>query len=161
MTKPIKGIFAGLLAAAALLVAERAHAETCTISASSMAFGVYDPLAASPLDTTSTIQVTCTSVGNPKVKYDVSLDKGQAGSYNPRAMTDGSSQLNYNLYTNASRTTIWGDGKGGTAKVSAKYDLLPVGSTQTDSYTVYGRVFAGQTVTVGAYLDTITATVKF
>ena len=126
-----------------------------------MAFGIYDPLAAAPLDSTSTVQVTCTSDRPPRVTYEVQLDTGQAGSFAPRAMTNGLSQLTYNLYIDAARSAVWGDGTGGTAVVTADYNLTPPGSTQTDTYTVYGRVPAGQVVTVGSYLDTITVTLVF
>ena len=156
-----RNLLMALLAGVFVLVSTGARAESCTISTSAVAFGTYDPLSPAPLDTTSTIQVTCTSNTPPKVTYDVKLDTGQSGSYNPRAMAGGPSQLNYNLYTNSSRTNIWGDGTGGTNFISANYNLTPPGSTQTDSYTAYGRIFAGQTVSVGSYLDTITATVTF
>jgi spore coat protein U-like protein len=76
-------------------------------------------------------------------------------------MTNGASLLNYNLYTDATRTAVWGDGTGGTAVVSIKYSLPPAGTTQTDTHTVYGRAFAGQVVSVGSYLDTITVTLVF
>ena len=157
-----RGCLAGLLAATAVMLASAAaKAEVCTVGTSPVAFGVYDPLAAAPLDSTGNVAVTCTSVGNPRVRYIVELSTGQAGTYNPRAMTNGVSQLTYDLYVNAARTRVWGDGSGGTRRVRANYRLLPIGSTQTDNYTVYGRVFPGQNVSVGSYLDTIIVTVTF
>lgn len=149
------------LALCALTAREAGAGQVCTVSADDLAFGVYDPQAGGALDSTGSIDVTCTSVGDKKVAYDIHLDSGQAGSYNTRALTNGISQLNYNLYTTTQRNKIWGDGSAGTKIVSVRYNLVPVGSMQTDSYTVYGRVFAGQNVSVGSYLDTITATVFF
>lgn len=150
-----------LATALSLLASTAAKAAICTVNATGMAFGSYDPLAAAPLESTSTVQVTCMSEAPPRVRYRVALSTGQAGSYNTRAMTNGVSQLNYNLYLNAARTTIWGDGTGGTRVIRRRYNLPPPGSTQTDTHIVYGRVFAGQMVTVGTYLDTITVTVRF
>jgi spore coat protein U-like protein len=95
------------------------------------------------------------------VDYEIKLDTGQAGSYAPRAMTNGSSLLTYNLYTDATRTVVWGDGAGGTSVVSIKYALARPGDTQTDTWTVYGRVGARQVVSTGTYLDTITVTLVF
>ncbi len=157
----ISGAFL-LAAAVTLLSAAVARAETCTVSTTSVAFGTYDPLAGAPLDTTGTVSVTCTSGGPPpRVDYDILLSTGQAGSYGPRAMTNGTSQLNYNLYTDSARSQRWGDGSGGTSVISVRFNVSPPGSTQTDDYPVYGRVFAGQNVTTGVYLDSITMTVNF
>jgi len=151
-----------LVAGLALSAGSAAMAgQDCTVSATDMAFGNYDPFAGAPLDSTSTVSVTCTSVGNARVRYEVQLNTGQSGSYNPRAMTNGVSQLNYNLYRNANRTRIWGDGSSGTAVRRRNFRLAPVGSTRTRNETVRGRIFAGQNVTVGNYLDTITVTVIF
>ena len=163
MTGPARRYLAGLLAGlAGLLVAGgAARAETCTVSAGSVAFGIYDPLALGPLDSTGTIQATCTSARPPHITYEIRLDAGQAGSFAPRAMAGGASQLTYNLYIDAARSAVWGDGSGGTSVVTADYNLTPPGSTQTDSYTVYGRVPAAQVVTAGSYLDTITVTLEF
>jgi spore coat protein U-like protein len=105
--------------------------------------------------------VTCTSALPVIIDYEILLDTGLVGTYAPRAMTNGASLLNYNLYTDATRTAVWGDGTGGTAVVSIKYSLPPAGTTQTDTHTVYGRAFAGQVVSVGSYLDTITVTLVF
>lgn len=147
--------------AVGLLASGGAGAATCTLSASGVAFGVYDPLAPAALDTTGTVQVTCTSTTPPHVTYEVQLDTGQTGSFAPRAMTSGTGQLTYNLYIDAARSAVWGDGTGGTTVVTADYNLTPPGSTQTDTYTVYGRAAAGQLVTAGSYLDTITVTLVF
>ena len=133
----------------------------CTVSATDMAFGAYDPLAAVPLDSTSSIRVTCTRTPGPAGRYEIQLSTGQSGSYNPRAMTNGVSQLNYNLYRNRNRTRIWGDGSSGTSVVRRRFGSFPVGSTRSRNHTVRGRVFAGQNVSVGTYLDTITVTVIF
>ncbi len=156
-----RSLVALLAGTAGLLASAGAKAETCSVSAVGVAFGVYDPLAGAPLDSTSTVQATCTSDRPPHVTYEIRLDTGQAGSFAPRAMTNGLSQLTYNLYIDAARSAVWGDGTGGTAVVTADYNLTPPGSTQTDTYTVYGRVPAGQVVTTGNYLDTITVTLVF
>ena len=150
------------LAAAILAPAGAARAETCTVSATMVAFGSYDPLAGAPLNTAGTVSVTCISgPPPPRVDYDILLSTGQASSYGPRAMTNGVSQLNYNLYTDSARTQRWGDGGGGTSIISVRFNVSPPGSSQTDNYPVYGRIFAGQNVTTGTYLDSITVTVNF
>lgn len=73
----------------------------------------------------------------------------------------GSNPLSYNLYTNSSRTTIWGDGTGGTSIISRNFILGLLGSI-TLTNNVYGRLPAGQTTAaVGSYGDTITVTVNY
>jgi spore coat protein U-like protein len=67
--------------------------------------------------------------------------------------------LDYQLYVNTARTTVWGDGTGGTATVQDGY-LLGVGS-ETRSYPVLGRIPGGQNVPVGSYADSIVVTVDF
>jgi spore coat protein U-like protein len=74
-------------------------------------------------------------------------------------MFNGGNSMQYNLYTNAARTQVWGDGTGGTAKVSDS-QLVVVGTSQY-SYTAYGRIPALQNLGPGTYTDTITVTLNY
>ena len=67
-------------------------------------------------------------------------------------MSSGAATLGYNLYTNPSRTIVWGDG----VTVSG----VSSGGTNVD-LTVYGCVAAGHNVHAGTYADTITVTVTY
>lgn len=133
----------------------------CSVSATSVAFGSYNPLSASNTDSTGTVTVSCTLGGiiSLLVNYTINLSKGGAATYTPRRMTSGSNTMNYNLYTNSSRTTIWGDGTGGTTNISDGY-LLGIGTT-VRNYTVFGRIPPLQNIAPGAYADTITITVNY
>lgn len=64
--------------------------------------------------------------------------------------TDTVTTLSYNLFTDAGRTTIWGDGTGGTS-----YQSLPAGSsTHTEAFILYGRIPGNQSqATAGNYSD--------
>ena len=147
---------------AILLAGASAQAASCTVNATAVSFGTYDPTSGGPLDTTGTVSVTCSSSAVPEqVRYEIRFSTGQIGSYNPRAMTNGTSQLNYNLYEDAARSSVLGDGTGSTEVITEKYNLTPPNPSRTISYTAYGRTFAGQNVSVGSYQDTITATVVF
>jgi spore coat protein U-like protein len=86
----------------------------------------------------------------------VDLDKGGSSTFTPRRMIKGTEPLTYNLYLNAARTTIWGDGTGGTSRYSD-----PNPPNKDTIVTIYGRVPAGQDVTAGAYTDTVTATITW
>jgi spore coat protein U-like protein len=71
-------------------------------------------------------------------------------------MTSGANLLNYNIYTTAARTTVWGNGTGGTAAIGG------TGSGVAQAVTVYGRVGSGQTsVPAGAYADTVAVTITY
>ncbi len=134
---------------------------SCTVSGSPVTFGVYNPMAAGDIDVASDISVTCNSfVIGLLISYDVYLGPGVYGAVLDRKMSNGSSLLAYNLYTNSGRTTVWGDGAGGTSMISKSY-LLGLGGGRTDTFTAYGRLPAGQNVSAGAYSDTIVATVVF
>ena len=141
-----------LLSALLLLLAGAAES-ACSVDSTPVAFGVYSPFSAVPADTAGTLRVTCDAV---TVGYTVLLSAGGAGSYSPRRLSGGGYALSYNLYIDPLRTTVWGDGSGGTASVTGAF-ALP-GATD---HTVYGRVPAGQNVGAGAYADTITVTINF
>jgi spore coat protein U-like protein len=67
--------------------------------------------------------------------------------------------MQYNLYTNAGHTQVWGDATGGTVKISDS-QLVLVGTSQY-SYTAYGRIPALQDLPPGTYTDTITVTLNY
>src|SRR6185295_11280060 len=65
----------------------------CSVTASALSFGTYNPTSGSPLDGTSTISVYCT-VGSA---YTVSLDVGTGGgAYTARTIANGGNALDYN-----------------------------------------------------------------
>ena len=148
------GVRAGLLlAAAVLLLPARANAANCSISTTSVAFGTYNVFSASPLDSTGTVTIQCT--GNANVQ--INLDKGGAATFAGRRMLKGSEPLSYNLYTDAARTLIWGDGTSGTST----YTQNGVPNNTPVTVTIYGQVPADQDVTAGSYSNTVTAVVNF
>jgi spore coat protein U domain-containing protein, fimbrial subunit CupE1/2/3/6 len=126
---------------------------SCTISTTGVSFGTYDVFASAPLDSTGSVTYRCSDTG----PITVFLGKGGAATFNPRRMLKVSEALTYNLYLDASRTTIWGDGTGGSQAYS---NSSPV-KNQNITVTIYGRVPAGQDVTAGSYSNTITATINF
>jgi spore coat protein U-like protein len=143
-------------------------AANCTVGASGVSFGIYDPLLGSADDSTGQVSVTCTATFPPIVEtvdYTVSLSSGSSGSFSARRMQAGSSRLNYNLYTTSARSAgqIWGDTTGGSANMSG---AMTIGfffwpTTHTDLLTIYGRIPPGQDVAAGSYTDTIIVTVTF
>jgi spore coat protein U-like protein len=138
------------LAAAALLGAwaAPAGAASCDVSPQGVGFGGYDPLAAGPLDGVGNIAIRC----DAPVSFTVSLGAG-AGSYSERRMNAAGAELGYNLYVDASRLVVWGDGGGGSTTYSTTADTADI--------PVYGRIPAHRNVPAGAYADTIVVTITY
>ena len=88
----------------------------------------------------------------------ITLSRGGGSSYLLRRMANESEQLLYNLYRDAGRTIIWGDGSGGT---QAYFISNPQPNNQDVSVPIFGRVPANQNIAVGNYSDTITVTLAF
>lgn len=127
---------------------------TCTVSTTALAFGSVDTISGLNVDNTGSLSVTCTN-GSPWTA-SAGVGAGVGASYANRKMTSGANLLNYNLYTTAARTVVWGNNTGGTAFLSG------TGTGAVQSVTVYGRVNSGQTgVPAGAYTDTVAVTVTY
>jgi len=125
---------------------------TCSInSASTLNFGSQGVLTAN-VDQTSTIQVQCSNT----TPYNIGLDAGigTGATVAVRKMTSGGATVNYSLYSDTGRTTVWGNTIG-TNTVAA------TGTGAAQSYTVYGRVPAQTTPAPGTYTDTVTVTVTY
>ncbi len=126
----------------------------CTVSSSALAFGNVDPLSGSDVDSSGGITVTCTN--GTAWSAAAGVGGGTGASFADRFMNSGGNLLAYNLYTDAARSSVWGDGTGSTATIS------DTGSGVAQAVTVYGRVASGQaTVPPGAYADTVSVTVTY
>ena len=142
--------FARLLAALALALAAQSAAAVCSIGVPGVAFGAYDPRSPSATDGAGTLTFTgCTAA------YTITLSQGSSNSYAPRKMAAGLYRLDYNLYIDTGRNTVWGDGTAGTSIVSVSG--APDGAAQT----VYGRIPAAQNLGAGSYSDQVIVTVTF
>ena len=130
----------------------------CTITAGSMSFGSYDPLASTPIVTTSTIAVACTK---GTTGATIGLDNGQhhanATGGQQRAMISGATNfLSYDIWQNSSHSTFWGN----TAGTNTEAVPTPT-SKVAQSFTAYGQIPTHQNVRLGSYADTVVATVNF
>src|SRR3984893_5092016 len=78
----------------------------CTIGAFSIAFGVYDPFNAAPLDQPGTVTINCTK----GTSGTVSLDLGVSAAGAVRRREDSSAGitfLSYEVYTDNTYATVW------------------------------------------------------
>jgi spore coat protein U-like protein len=151
MRKPMHAAGCALTLARALVLAFAlptvASAE-CTLNIIDINFGSYDTLNPLATDIAGDFSVTC----DTETSLQVSLSAG-LGTYSARRLLSGTDALLYNLYTDPTRLTIWGDGSPGTGVLSL--------SGTGGNYTVYGRIPARQNVPVGTYGDTITVILTF
>ncbi len=156
-------IFRGVLTMAFAVVVGNAHAATASgnmiVSATvldtcvlvvppTMAFGNYS---ASVIDAQSDIAVTCTGT----TAWDIAIDAGGSANIAARTMSEvGGDTLSYQLYTDASRSTVFGDGTTGS-KVTG------TGSGILQTVPIYGRLPASQYSDLGVYTDTVTVTLSY
>lgn len=152
---------------AGLLCGGAAHAVctvvcSCSVSTTPVVFGNINPLSASATDSTGSVKVDCGGTVGLLIPLRVDLGTG-GGSYTSRRMSSGARTLAYNLYTDAARSQVWGDGSGGTGYGSGFITLDAFGLSPTLTLWVYGRVPAGQTglVPASGYKDTISVLLTY
>ena len=145
------------------------HAATCSVSASSINFGSYDPTSSAAVTANGSISFTCTNTGNGDT-VTVMLSTGSSGSYANRTLVLGGQSLDYNIYADSGYTAILGNGTGGSYYLYACYGRgsgspcstsggYPSGTTFTGA--MYGQLPGGQDVSAGTYSDTLTVTLTF
>jgi spore coat protein U-like protein len=126
----------------------------CTVAAANLTFPAVDPLS-TQTDGSTTVTVNCTK----NTSYTVGLTAGAtAGATIPqRLMASGADLMNYNLYTDAARASVWGNSAGSWVSGTG------AGMGTPQALTVYGRVAGGQTnLAAATYTEpTITVTVTF
>ena len=156
---------AGLFAAAAPAVAGVTNTDlavsaaveaTCTVSTTAVAFGGVNTLSATADVANGALIVTCT----PGTTWAATagLGNGTGATFALRKMTIAATTntLSYTLYTNSTRTIIWGDG------VSPNGSFTGTGTGAAQANTIYGRVPGSQgTAAIGSYADTVAVTVTF
>jgi len=129
--------------------------ENCTLTTTAVAFGNVNATSATNVDSTGGISVTCTS--GVAWSASAAAGAGTGATLAVRKMANGTNLLNYALYTESTRTTVWGDGVGGTTGV-----ITGTGSGSAQASTIYARVPGGQsTVPAGSYSDTVVVTITY
>lgn len=124
-----------------------------------LALGTYTP-GGGNLDGATDFQVRCTN----GVPFQVALSGGGAANILGRQMSATglpAEKLAYQLYTNAARTIVWGDGSGGSSLATGTGG----GFFAPRTFTVYGRVPDSGANPAAAprpdYRDVVTITVTY
>ena len=129
---------------------------SCTIRATGLAFGTFNPRGATA-ESTSTVTASCTN-GTPfSIGLDAGTTAGATTSNRLMTSTGIADQLRYALFLDAGRTTNWDNlvSLGGTNVITG------TGTGADQDFSVFGRVESGQTVAPAVYADTVTATIQF
>jgi spore coat protein U-like protein len=152
------GAFPAMLPAATL----------CSSNNVSLSFGPYLSINAAPLDAQGNLVVSCTRTTAPgdispaKVTIAVALGPSQgSNSIQNRQMFQGGGAdlLNYNVYLDAGRISVWGNSDG--VDTASQTLNIPNKATRSATFTFYGRVFPLQNLTPGVYSDSLLITVNY
>ena len=140
-----------------LLAPGDAHAINCRVTLVAMNFGTYTPMTTAHVDVMGQVNLRCQAQPG---SFTVTIGSGFSGDQTARTMLSATSDiLNYNLYRDAARTQIWGDGSPPTFVISG---VRPSSGRPTAyNYPIYGRIFANQTPNAGIYNDDPLVTVLF
>ena len=135
-------------------------AKSCQVSATSnIAFGAYDPLAVADKDAAGSVTIKCSQgVTNIVVTLDQGANPagGSTAAAPLRQMASGTDRLGYQIYSNAGRTSVWGNTAGTGVTI-----VGPTAAATPDVLPTYGRIAAGTDAAVGTYSDTVGVTATF
>src|ERR1700735_5151347 len=106
---------------------------SCSATATTLAFSAYTPGAGAKANN-STISVRCTK----NTPYTISLNGGttSGGTIAQRLMASGANTLQYNLFTTAAFSQIFGDGSGSSKTVAG----TGAGGATATAVTVFGQL---------------------
>lgn len=129
----------------------------CTFSQPDLNFGTVDLMNGFPIDTSTSLNINCTGgTAGDNITVCANYHAGSGGmsaNWDPRYATFGSHQLSYNIFSNASYTTVWGATLGLQKPPPI---LVPIGQDSNGnlSIPVYARIYAGQSLLpVGFYIS--------
>ncbi len=158
------GFRAGVAMALSMMASQALCACGIANAPVNLSFGAYTPLtfpgkvASADADSSGAVSITCSGLAQA-VSYALKLSAGRSNNIQARSMggTGGGADMTYNLFTNASRTTVWGDGASGTSFAGS---IAPTDGPV--SHTFYGRVPAGQNaLRAGTFTDQLVITLEY
>lgn len=142
------------------------RAASCMAVPSDLDFGEYSVFSTMPLDGAGRVGISCNSGmgGSETVGYSISIsgsNRTVGGNMAPRMLTGPGEPLQYNLYIDANRSMVLGDGSSGTAQFSGSIAVPAMGSNSA-MHTVFGRIPAQQPrIAPGRYSDALVITVAY
>ena len=161
--------------------APRTSSRFCTIETRPLDFGVYDALAETAVDAIAQVIYICgggddggggrggggggrggggggSGGGGGAQSIRIEMDQGLGTSTKERQMTSGAfDTLLYDIYLDATHHTVWGDGSRGTDYYT---NSSPPNGTPV-TVPAFGRIFRGQDVMAGQYVDSVGVRIQF
>jgi spore coat protein U-like protein len=139
------------------------HALTCSYTVSALNFGSAAVLAGAAVDSTATIGITCNGLPFERVRLCPNLGAGSGGATSSaRQLVSGANKLNFQLYQNSARTTVWGSflWSFSARPPTLTLNLNSLGTgTLSPAPTVFARVLGEQpTAPTGTYTSTFSGT---
>lgn len=132
-----------------------ASAQLCFFSiTATMNFGSIDVTANGTPTASGTFQATCLGAAGRTVRIcpNIATGTGNPLSGVPRGLANGANILNYNLFQDASYTTVWGSHLWTFGATPPTIDLPLGGGIASTSRTIFARISAGQqTLPAGTY----------
>jgi spore coat protein U-like protein len=158
-------IAAVMCSLALLLLPMRAHAAlACTVSATTMNFGTISTIPVPQTDVApNNGSISCSGgTANAAVRLCVGIDAGSGtgSTIANRIMNSGANTIQYQIYFNSVRTTVWGNSSNAGQQ---EIDVTLDGSGAfSGSYTMYGRIPnpPAQSASAGSYSSTLNVTAK-
>jgi spore coat protein U-like protein len=142
-----------------LMQAIAASAQVCTFSNTGVDFGNLNLTTGSTQSSTGAFTASCTGTPGQTVNICANFNAGSGGvatSGDPRYMLQGTTKLNYNIFTNNGVGQVWGSYLWAPSprppNLSIKLSNIGSGSV---SQTMFGRIYNAQTTTpTGTFIST-------
>ena len=128
-----------------------AAAPRCTLDATTIDFGRYDPLRATGIQAVGYVSYRCTA---PATNIRIALSSGNSGTPARRSLWGAGNgrSLHYLLTLDPTQTQIWGDGYGATIV----YSQPAVPARTLIRVPIYAGIPGKQIAVAGPFRDTIT-----
>lgn len=127
----------------------------CSSSVTNVNFGNVDTLTGGAVDTAGTVNVTCNSTLGATFRICLNLNAGQGGATSGvrHMIGPGGNRLDYRLFQDAARATLWGSRTQATLGTPVALQLsVPILGSVSTSRTIYARVSGNQqSVSPGTY----------
>lgn len=151
-------LICGLVGAALLAPFPAQAATNCTAEMTDVNFAASDPFTGWS-DVTATISYECNTFGlsllaNARARLCFSIGSGNQGTggIQPRRMTSGGNELQFNLYRDAAHSQVWPDTLQEETQVNLQYSVPLLGGSGSGTVTVYSRIAPDQIAVIpGSY----------
>jgi spore coat protein U-like protein len=135
---------------------------SCRLSIEAVRFGMYNPLDdVDLLNSSGYVRIQCTSPSTGTVSYSISLGTGSSNTYSARTLRVATHFLEYNLFTTATYSNVWGDGSNGSAPFVGSFGVTAGATVDGPIHTIYSRIVKRQYKPGGVYGDTVAVTTVF